>query len=235
MEKDTRDRYIQGALIVGASGIGSGQDFTAHGTTTGSKIWWDQSANEFNVQGKLNITGSTTLTTAGRVYKEINFQPNDFDVTNASAALGQWNSTYPTIAMTPTEAGSSDVTVYTWRRAPNDIDTSTCMTAYAMWSADTAAASQAADFSLKWRHYGDGEATAGTTGSTAEAKFTANASDANVIEVSTISTAVDPPAVGDLMGFNFIYQASGSSTTGSDFQLHGLTIRYTANKLGAAT
>jgi len=235
MEKDTRDRYIQGALIVGASGIGAGQDFTAHGTTTGSKLWWDQSSDEVNVRGKLNITGSTTLTNAGRVYKEINFKAKDFDVTDGNAAVGQYNSLYPAILMTGTESGSADVVVYVWERTPIDLDTSACLTAYAIWSADTAAASQAAELDLKWKHYGDGEATAGTTGSIAATKFLATASDANAIEVSTLTASVDPPAVGDMMGFTFTYQSAGSSTTGSDFQLHGLTLRYIANKLGAAT
>jgi len=224
---------MHGPVTVGQDD--SGQDVNFYGATSGSKFFWDESADQCEVQGTTKLYGAVTLAGAARVYREKFIGPEAWDVTNASVSESQHSSRFRALAFVPTEAGACRVDVYAWLPAPDDIDTAACMTAYAYWSSDAAVASQAAELALKWEMYGDGEATAGTSGSIDHTKFDASASDANAVEVSTMSSAVDPPAAGDLMGFMFRYQSAGSSTTGSDFQFHGLRLRYRAAALGTAT
>ena len=105
------------------------------------------------------------------------------------------------------------------------------MRATVYWCADTAVASQAAQFAINASHFGSGENEAGTTYAGTSAKFTAGSEAYNVTS-SSVMDDLDPPAVGDLMAFHFSYTSAGSSTTGSDFQFLGMKIRYTANVLG---
>jgi hypothetical protein len=88
---------------------------------------------------------------------------------------------------------------------------------------------------VQWGHYATAEASPGTTASTDVAKFLAGSSGANYLTKSTLSSAIDPPAAGELMGFKLRVWSSGSNTAGSDMQVHGLQIRYRAAGLGTAT
>jgi len=233
MDKFRRQSYIKGPLTV--SKDGTGQDVTFYGATSGCKFLWDASVNQMEVQGTTKLYGAVTLSAAGRVYKEKWLGPDAWDVTGSGAAEGQYNSKYRTLLLTPTNAQDTTEDVYAWWPTPDDLDTSASMTVYVYWSADTAAASQAAEMAMAASYFADGEAAAGTAASVDSAKYVASASDANVIEVSTLTSSLAPPSAGEIMGIHFQYTSAGSSTTGSDFQFHGLKLRYYAATLGTAT
>lgn len=245
MDRYDRTHQINGPLSVGYDG--TGYDVTLYGDTSGKKAVWDESEDSWEVSGssKLGDGGTTNYATfdsngamvaAGnaRFYREIRIGPHEWDITGSGAAEGQMNSQFRTLLLTPTETASTTENLYAFVPAPNDIDTSACMRATVFWSADTAQATQTAQFTINASHYGNGEADAGTTFAGTAAKFTAGASEANAVTSSSAMDDMDPPAVGDVMGIHFEYQSSGSSTTGSDFQFHYMAIRYTANTLGAA-
>lgn len=245
MDRFNRTHQINGPLSVGYDG--TGYDATFYGDTSGKLARWDESEDSWEVSGstKLGDGGTTNYTdfdsngamvAAGnaRFYREISIPPAAWDVTNASVSEGQFNSAFRSLLFVPVVGASQDVDIYAFMPAPNDIDTSACMRATVLWSADTAQATQTAHFTVNASHYGNGEADAGTTFAGTAAKFTAGASDANAVTSSSVMNDLDPPAVGDLMGLHFQYQAAGSSTTGSDFQFHGMVLRYMVNKLGAA-
>jgi len=216
----------------------SGHDVTFYGATAGSKLLWDESLNKLYVQGIINTTGAVTLEGAARVYKNIWIGPNEFNATASGATLGQYSSSMPTMTFTSTNANDTFNDIYAWHPAPDDLDTTACFTAFVTWSCDTAtdaAGSQYAQLALQWSHYASGEATPGTTASTDVAKFIAGSSGANFVTRSSITTAMDPPAANDLMGLKLRVWSAGSSTTGSDMQVHGITLRYRANILGTAT
>lgn len=239
MEKDRRQRNILGPMTVGMDD--SGHDVTFYGATAGSKLLWDESADKLYVQGILNTTGAVTLEGAGRVYKEKWFGAREFDVTASGATAGQYSSSMPTITITSTNSNNTFEDVYVWAPTPDDLDTTACMTAYCWWSCDTAtggdahSTSQYSQMALQWGHYAAGEASPATTASTDVAKFIAASSGANYMTKSTLTSSVDPPSAGEMMGFKLRVWSSGSATTGSDMQVHGLQIRYRANKLGTAT
>jgi hypothetical protein len=239
MEKDRRVRNIQGQLNVGADD--TGYDVTFYGATSGCKFLWDESADKAYIQGVLNVTGAVTLEAAARVYKEVWFGARDFDVTASGATVGQYSSSMPTITIVSTNSNATFEDIYAWAPTPDDIDTAACMTGYCWWSCDTAtggdahSTSQYAQMAIQWGHYASGEASPATTASTDVAKFIAGSSGANYLTKSTLSSAIDPPSAGELMGFKIRVWSSGSATTGSDMQVHGLQLRYRAAGLGTAT
>lgn len=245
------DKVRQQGQFNGPVNVGwdaTGWDVKFYGDTADRFAMWDQSEDHWLVAGctklgdggttnhlKVDTSGCITLHGTGRVYRELWLDPAAWDVTNASAALGQFSSRFQTIAMNPLEAASGDVDIYVFYPAPNDIDTTACMRATALWSADAALATQTAEFTVNASMFGDGEVAGSTSYTGTAAKYTATASDANAVTSSSVMDDLDPPARGDLMGFHFTYHSAGSSTTGSDFQFHGVKIRYTANQLGEAT
>jgi len=216
MNKLRRTTQVNGPLTVGHSG--TGYDVTLYGNTSGAYATWDASADE------VVWTGNS------QYYQYLWLGANAWDVSNASAVnTNGWQGLYRQIDMTAVVAASGNVDVYAAPLAIANINTAACLSASVFWSVAASVANDAAQVQLFWKHYADGEATAGTTGSTAAMKVSCTCAATCSLNISEMTTSIDPPASDDLMGLTFRYHSAGSSTTGSDFRFHGLRLRYVAN------
>ena len=219
MFKKKHSTSFQNPLQIGAPA--AGQDLTLYGDTSGAYAKWD------------HATDSWVLYGSARQYKELWIPAALWKVeSGGSAAMGFYSSSAPIMTYTAGASASATTMCYATVAAPTDLDSTASMTGFAVWSNTVAVADQAAQMMLNWRHYAAGESSPGASGAIAQAKFLAEASAADAINLSRLSTAMEPPAEAEMTILGFGYHNAGSSTTGSYFQFHGLKLRYTSDKLG---
>ena len=203
-------------------------------TTDTSNLYWDDTNNRLGIgtttpSSLLELSGASSLTMSGnaRVYKNLFIRPAGLGVGGAAPASATVNASgFSILEFADSADDYAQVTINT----PSDMDVTAASEIKMPWSVPNTSAN------MTWGYgycvAGENETTEGTptTGSTVvTSSGTANGKTSDIIFTIPANTL----AAGDLLQIYF-YRDVSEDTYGNPVDVHGLVLKYTANKLGLA-